>query len=397
MSLFENVTLFPPDPIFGLGSRFKEDPNPNKVDLTVGIFRNEQLETPLMECVRKGEALLHTVEKNKLYLPIEGEGAFIKGSQKLVFGQPFCQRHQAELLGIQTLGGTGGLRLGGEFLRSEVTKRIYLPDPTWPNHQGIFKGAQMEVATYPYYNQRTHTLEFERMCAALSQAPEKSAVLLHGCCHNPTGCDLTKSQWEVLSSLFIKKRLVPLFDFAYQGFGEGIETDAWAIRYFANQGQELVVATSHSKNFGLYGERVGCLSIVCKSKTHSKAVASQMKKVARTSYSNPPCHGARILAIIFNRPDLLSIWEEELEAMRHRITSIKNQFVNALKEAIKVEKFDFLKNRHGLFSLLGIDHKKVQMLLKRGIYLTENGRINLTGLNQNNLSYVIDGLTRAFM
>ena len=394
MSIFETVKASPPDPIFGLQDLFKRDPHPNKVDLTVGIFRTKELETPPLRCVKKGEALLHKSENNTLYLPIEGDKQFIEGSQTLVFGKTLRENHGSSLVGIQTLGGTGALRLGGDFLRKEVSKRLYLPDPTWPNHYGIFESAQMEIVTYPYYHLHSHSLDFENMCQTLSKAPEKSVILLHGCCHNPTGCNLTEFQWKTLSSLLMKKGLIPFFDFAYQGFGRGIEEDAWAIRHFANQGHEMLVATSHSKNFGLYGERVGCLSILCRHAQFAQAVKSVLKRIARVSYSNPPCHGARILSTIFECPNLFAMWKEEINAMRAQITATKTHFVKALRQKLQTNTFDFLKNRYGLFSMLGIDQEKVKRLRNQGIYLTANGRLNVTGLNETNLPRVVDALAQ---
>ena len=275
MSFFEHVKPFPSDPIFGLATQFKKDPNPNKVDLVVGVYRGLDLQTHTLRSVQEAEKQLVKTEENKNYLPIAGQKSFIQSTQKLVFGEDFCKESQERLFGIQSIGGTGGLSLGGHFLAQEISKNLYVSDPTWPNHLGIFEACRMEVKRYPYYNQETHSVDYERMLDCFSKLPEKSVVLLHGCCQNPTGCDLTQSQWRELSSLFLKRKLIPFFDFAYQGFGKGLEEDAWGLRHFAEKGHEMLVASSYSKNFGLYGERVGCLSILTKSKQWSCAKNKQ--------------------------------------------------------------------------------------------------------------------------
>ncbi len=395
MSIFENVVPFPPDPIFGLGTRFKKDKNPNKVDLTVGIFRDEDLETRTLRSVKEAEKVLEKIEKDKLYLSMGGDQAFIEEAQKLVFGEDFYKKARGTLFGAQTIGGTGGLRLGGDFLAREVTKKVYLSDPTWPNHRGIFEACGMEIETYPYYNYETHTLDFERMLDVLSHAPENSVVVLHGCCHNPTGCDPTDAQWKELSTFLLKKKLIPFFDFAYQGFGRGLEEDAWAIRYFANQGHEMFVAASYSKNFGLYGERIGCLSIIAKNEQLSQNLSSVVKRLARVNYSNPPRHGAGIITTILQDVGLVEMWKGEVQQMRERITVMKNELVDALGKQFGKDKFGFLKRRYGLFSMLGISAEHVdRMIDEYAVYLTHSGRINLTGLNEKNLPYVIEAILK---
>ncbi|QVL57726.1 MAG: aspartate/tyrosine/aromatic aminotransferase [Simkaniaceae bacterium] len=395
MSIFEKVEPFPPDPIFGLATRFKKDKNPNKIDLTVGIFRDENLATHTLRSVKEGEKVLEKIEKDKLYLPMGGDEAFIHEAQKLAFGEAFCKSAKGTLFGAQTIGGTGGLRLGGEFLAREVTKKVYLSDPTWPNHRGIFEACGMEIETYPYYNKEIHALDFERMLDTLSHAPEKSVVVLHGCCHNPTGCDPNDAQWKELSTLFLKKKLVPFFDFAYQGFGRGLDQDAWAIRYFASQGHEMLVAASYSKNFGLYGERIGCLSIIAKNEQLSQNLSSVVKRLARVNYSNPPRHGAGIITTILQDVGLVEMWKGEVDQMRERITLMKNDLVDALGRQFGKDKFGFLKRRYGLFSMLGISAEQVdRMIDEYGVYLTRSGRINLTGLNEGNLPYVIEAIIK---
>ncbi len=395
VSIFEKVEPFPPDPIFGLANRFKKDKKPHKVDLTVGVFRDENLMTHTLRSVQEGEKILQKIEKDKLYLPMGGDEAFVKESQKLVFGEDFCRNARGTLFGAQTLGGTGGLRLGGEFLSREVTKKVYISDPTWPNHRGVFGACEMEIETYPYYNSEKHTLDFEGMVDTLSRAPEKSVVVLHACCHNPTGCDPTDYQWKALSTLFFKKKLIPFFDFAYQGFGRGIEEDAWAVRYFANAGHEMFVAASNSKNFGLYGERIGCLTILAKNEQLSKNLSSVIKRLARVNYSNPPLHGSGIITTILQDVGLIEMWKGEVEQMRQRIAAAKNELVDALNKQFGRDKFGFLKRRYGLFSMLGLNETQVERMIDEyGVYLTQSGRINLTGLNEKNLPYVIEAIIK---
>lgn len=395
MSIFEKVVAFPPDPIFGLANRFKKDKNPNKVDLTVGIFRDENLATHTLRSVQDGEKVLQKIEKDKLYLSIGGDEVFVKESQKLIFGEAFCKNARGLLFGAQTVGGTGGLRLCGEFLAREVTKKVYISDPTWPNHRGVFEACRMEVETYPYYNKENHILDFDGMIDTLSRAPERSSVVLHACCHNPTGCDPTDSQWKEVSTLFLKKKLVPIFDFAYQGFGRGIEEDASAIRYFANAGHEMFVAASYSKNFGLYGERIGCLSVIAKNEQLLQNLSSVIKRLARVNYSNPPRHGAGIITTVLQDAGLVEMWKGEVEHMRSRITEAKNEFVNALSRQFGKDKFGFLKRRYGLFSMLGLEEEQVERMIDEyGVYLTRSGRINLTGLNEKNLPYVIEAIIK---
>ncbi|MCB1107122.1 MAG: aspartate/tyrosine/aromatic aminotransferase [Chlamydiia bacterium] len=395
MSIFENVVAVPPDPIFGLEARFKKDKNPNKVDLTVGIYRGEDLKTQVLRSVKEGEKILFNVEKDKAYLPMGGDEQFVLESQKLLFGEQFCKDARGTLFGIQSVGGTGALKLAGGVLAQEVTKVIYVSDPTWPNHIGIFEGCGMEIKKYPYYDGENHRLTFERMLDTLSKAPEKSLVLLHACCHNPTGCDPSQAEWKELSMLMQKKKLIPIFDCAYQGFGKGLEEDVWAIRYFASQGHEMFVAASCSKNFGLYGERTGSLSVISKNEQLTRNLSTVIKYFGRVNYSTPPRHGSGIVTVILQDLGLTEMWKGEVEHMRLRIEQKRNELYNALTKQFGKDRFSFLKRRQGLFSMLGIPSKQVDRMIDEfGIYLTRGSRVNLSGLSEKNLPYVIEAIVK---
>jgi len=328
MSIFDGVEPFPPDPIFGLGALVKKDDNPSKVDLTVGIYHNEELKAVTMRAVKEAEEKLLVKEKNKTYLPMAGKEDYLQVTKELVFGEDFVKDAGKRLFAAQSLGGTGALRVGGDFILREITKKVFVSSPTWPNHHGVFGACGAEVKSYPYYSEETHGLDFDRMLDCLSQAPERSVVVLHTCCHNPSGCDPSQDQWKELSTLFLKRKLIPFFDFAYLGFAKGIEEDPWPIRYFAEKGHELFVAASFSKNFGLYGERTGCLLVLSKNETDD--LSSVVKRVIRTNYSNPPRHGASLVALVLKDESLRKVWKEELDGMRGRIERMRTDLYEAL-------------------------------------------------------------------
>lgn len=393
MSILEHIEPLPPDPIFGLGELFRKDPNKKKVDLTVGIYHDEHLQTKTMRAITEAEKRLLQIEKNKVYLPIGGKADFIQASRTLVFGKAFAQAQKGRFMGVQSIGGTSALWIGGQLLKDQVTKDLYLSDPTWPNHFAIFQGCKMAIQTYPYYNKKTHSFDFNLVLKTLSKAPKKSVIVLHACCHNPTGCDLNKEEWKELSDLMLKRELIPFFDFAYQGFAKGIEEDAWSIRYFANQGHEMFVAHSFSKFFGLYGERVGALHVLLKEEQIAKKAFTALKQIVRVSLSSPPLHGASLIPLILDDKKLRQIWEEELSSMRERIEKMRKAFIQALSHKFGDHSFEFLNNRLGLFSMLGLDNQEVNRLIKNySIYLTKNGRVNLTGLSLENIPYVVDAL-----
>jgi aspartate/tyrosine/aromatic aminotransferase len=394
MSFFEQVTPATPDAIFGLSRAFAEDPRKEKVNLTVGLYKTEELITPILPSVKKAEEEILRSEKSKEYLPLEGHKVYLEEIGKLLFGELIWTESSARIAKVQAVGGTHALRSGGEFLVQEkIADTIHVSDPTWPNHRAIFARAGMRIENYPYYGHEKHDLSFEKMRAYLSKLPSRSVVLLHACCHNPTGADLSLDQWKELSQLFLSKKLIPFFDLAYQGFDRGLAEDAEAIRLFAREGHEMVVAYSLSKNFGLYAERVGALFVVCETHKSRENVGSKLVATTRPNISNPPLHGAQIVATILTNSKLKKEWEMELTAMRERINGMRNKLAEALSSKTKKVDFSFLKERAGLFSFSGLNSAQVERLIRDyGIYMTKDGRINAVGLNSANLDYVVNSI-----
>ncbi len=386
---FHHVNPAPVDPIFGLTAAFNADPRADKINLSVGLYRDDRLLTPVLESVKEAEKFLLREEKTKEYLPISGDPIFVNEIGAVVFGDFFWTREKNRICGIQTLGGTGALRIGGDFLKQEVGEKISISDPTWPNHQGVFTRCGMEISHYPYYDLNRQTLEFDRAFAFLKKLTPGSIVVLQPCCHNPTGADFSHEEWKSLLSLFQKNGILPFFDFAYQGFGKNLDEDASPIRLFASEGMEMVVASSQSKNFGLYSERVGALYIVTESPETAEAVLSKLKVLCRTHYSNPPRHGASIVAHILSTPALAQKWEEEVRTMRERIEKFRHLFVDALPQ-----NYRYLEKRTGMFCFTGLKRDQVERLQKEyGIYMTSDGRMNIAGLNEHNLPIVVEALT----
>lgn len=395
MGFFADVAEAPPDPIFGLMKVFQADERACKVNLTVGLFKNEQLQTPIMQVVKKAETEALQQEKSKEYFPIEGGREFLSAVGPLVFGEPFWRDHAGRIAGCQSVGGTGGLRLGGEFLQQEASQVVAISQPTWPNHGNIFLHCRMHLEQYPYYDEQRQNLAFDQMLDAVSKLQPGTIVLLHASCHNPTGADLSLEQWRALSELLKTKRLIPFFDFAYQGFGKGIEEDAQAVRLFASEGHEMLVCVSFSKNFSLYGERTGALFVVTGSAKEAENVTSQLRVLVRALYSNPSIHGAKIVTRVLTSTTLRKEWESELTAMRERIDEMRKAFVQALMDKKSKVDFRFLLDRRGMFCFTGLRSEQVDRLMNElAIYMTSDGRINVTGLNWDNLNYVVDGIIR---
>lgn len=390
---FHEILEAQPDPIFGLNEAFQADMRPNKVNLIIGIYKDDKLQANLMTSVKK---VKNEVSHNDFladYLPIDGSSDFLEEVGMLVFGETKWRENHGRIYSAQAVGGTGALQVGGQFLSQEVSKSIAIPAPTWANHRSIFERAGLKVETYPYYSREMHGIDFDAFCAALHQMPEKTVLLLHGTCHNPSGCDPNLEQWKELSRIIRTKRILPFFDFAYQGLGLGLEKDRQPIEIFLNDGHEMLVAYSCSKNFSLYCQRVGALFVVDENAAVKLRVGSQIKKIIRSLYSNPPAHGARIVSSLLKDDALKEEWKKELDSMRRRIAIIRESLIQRLSSKSTRVNFEFLRHHKGMFSFMDLDKSQVQQLIDRfGIYLIDNGRISLTGLNSNNIDYVADGI-----
>ena len=385
-SFFSTIQQLPEDPIFGLQVEYNKDPRNTKINLSIGAYQNGQGQWEVFSAVKKAEQILVTQNLNKEYLPIEGDANYIKETVRLIFGNV-----PENVFAAQTVGGTSALRIGGDFLSQNITKKIYISNPTWPNHNRIFSHAGMIVEEYPYYDVKNHTLDFEKFCQSIQKMPAGSAILLHGCCHNPSGIDPTQDQWRELSKLIKKQNLFPFFDLAYQGFGAGIEEDAFAIRQFAADGHQMLVAYSYSKNFGLYGERVGLLAALTENKDEATKIGSVIKGIIRGCYSNPPLHGARIVATVLQNPELRKIWMNELSSIRNRTQTMREKLLDGLNG--DSAQFSFLKKQKGMFSYSGLTTDQVARLQKDfAIYMLKSGRINVTGLNDNNIQTIIHAI-----
>jgi aspartate/tyrosine/aromatic aminotransferase len=395
MSCFARVPLVPSDPIFGLVSQYQRDPRSFKVDLTAGIYKNELLKTPIMQAVKKIEHHLLTQEDNKEYLPIQGDGGYLSAVANMVFGSDLSRDLSDCMSSFQTIGGTGALRIGGELIKQEITDKIYISDPSWPNHQGVFSRVGLVVTCYPYYNWVTHQFDFVAMEQFLNGLPPKSVVLLHAGCHNPSGQDPSFEQWQMMANLFRERDLIPFFDAAYLGFAGTPDEDAYPIRLFAKMGIDMFVAISFSKNFSLYGERAGALFVLSRDKDLEKNVASQLKTIVRRNYSNPPMHGMKIVKGILQDPILTTEWLSELAAMRQRIASMKQEFILKLSSSLISKDYKYLQEARGMFCFCSLDTKEVERLREEyAIYMTTDSRINLAGLISSNIDYVVDSIAK---
>jgi aromatic-amino-acid transaminase len=396
MSLFSAVELAPRDPILGMTEAFNADPNPAKVNLGVGVYFDEQGKLPILQCVLAAERQLADSPKPKGYLPIDGIAAYDRAVQELVFGAHSEALRDGRIATVQTLGGTGGLKVGADFLkRLSTDAQVLISDPSWENHRALFTQAGFEVGTYPYYDATTRGIRFEAMLAALNVALAGTVVVLHACCHNPTGCDLNAEQWAQLVQVLESRQLVPFLDMAYQGFGDGIVEDGAAVRQFLEAGVDFFVATSFSKSFSLYGERVGALSVVCASKDEAARVLSRLKVLIRGNYSNPPTHGAQVVALVLTTPELRRMWEEELAGMRQRIRRMRQTLVQGLAAAGVRQDMAFIQQQKGMFSYSGLSTAQMQRLRSEfGVYGIDSGRICVAALNARNLGPVAAAIAK---
>jgi aspartate/tyrosine/aromatic aminotransferase len=392
--MFERVAAAPADPILGLNDSFNKDDRPTKVNLGVGVFKDEDGLTPILATVKEAERRLVDQETTKSYLAIGGDVEYGKQVQMLLFGENHAIVDNQLARTAQTPGGTGGLRIAADFMASQLdVSKIWISNPTWANHNSVFKSAGIETKSYRYYDPASHGLDFEGMLADLSKVGAGDAVLFHGCCHNPTGIDPTLEQWQQLADLAAERSFVVLFDFAYQGFANGIEEDAAGLRAFTKVIPELLVASSFSKNFGLYNERVGAFTLVAADRTVAEDAFSQVKAIIRSNYSNPPAHGAKVVATVLSDPQLKAQWIEEVAYMRQHIHELRGQFVSALQALGVAQDFSFIEKQNGMFSFSGLSLEQVNKLkADYGIYIVGSGRINVAGLSQKNMTYVCEAI-----
>ncbi len=395
-SLFAAVEMAPRDPILGLNEQFAADANPAKVNLGVGVYYDDAGKLPLLKCVQEAEKLLMEAPKPRGYLPIDGIAAYDKAVQGLVFGADSAIVKAGRVATVQALGGTGGLKIGADFLkRINPAAKVLISDPSWENHRALFESAGFVVESYPYYDAAKRGVNFDAMLAALKAAPAGTVVVLHACCHNPTGYDITPAQWEQVVAAVKAGRLVAFLDMAYQGFGDGIAEDGAVIGQFVDSGLDFFVSTSFSKSFSLYGERVGALSVACESKDEADRVLSQLKRVIRTNYSNPPTHGATVVATVLNTPALRAMWEDELAGMRVRIQQMREALQQKLTAAGLKQDFSYITRQKGMFSYSGLNKEQMQRLRGEfGIYGVDSGRICVAALNSRNIDAVVAAIAK---
>lgn len=388
--MFERITPAPPDAILGLTVAFRNDPNPNKINLGVGVYKDAQGRTPVLHSVKRAEARILETEATKSYLDIDGSPAYAAAVQELLFGAGHEALASKRAVTAQAPGGTGALRVAADFIARVLPgRRVWISDPTWPNHPSIFRAAGLEVATYPYFDAARNGVNFEQMVATVAQIPAGDVLLLHGCCHNPTGSDLTPAQWSQIADLVAERKLLPLIDFAYQGFADGLREDAAGLLAMARPGCELLVASSFSKNFGLYNERIGALTVVAATESAAQSALSHVKQAIRANYSNPPAHGAAIVTTVLSDPELRAEWEGEVAEMRERINTMRHLFVETLNEKGVARDFSFIARQRGMFSFSGLNAAQVQALRDRyGIYVVGGGRINVAGMTEANMDYL---------
>ncbi len=391
--MFQNVDAYAGDPILSLMETFKQDPRDNKVNLSIGLYYNEAGIIPQLQAVAAAEERLQAQpHQASLYLPMEGLGPYRNAIAPLLFGKDHPMLQAGRIASIQTLGGSGALKVGADFLKRYFPhSNVWVSDPTWENHIAIFNGAGFEVDTYPWYDANTNGVQFDAFIAKLKTLPKQSIVLLHPCCHNPTGADLTDAQWDETTQVLKAQELIPFLDIAYQGFGAGMEADAYAIRAIAAAGLPALVSNSFSKIFSLYGERVGGLSIVCDSADEASRVLGQLKATVRRNYSSPPNFGAQVVSCVLNDEALLNNWLAEVEAMRLRIIEMRQALVQVLSAKLPGQNFDYLLKQRGMFSYTGLSAQQVDRLRDEfGVYLIASGRMCVAGLNSRNVNQVAE-------
>lgn len=385
--MFQHVEAYAGDPILSLNEAFGKDTRPNKINLSIGIYFDDNGKIPMLPSVRAAELKVVEAAGARPYLPMEGAANFRTAVQHLLFGAEHPAVKAGRVVTLQTVGSSGGLKVGADFIKRYFPNTTMLiSDPTWDNHRAVFEGSGLVVKTYPYYNSATGGLRFEEMLASLKQAEEKSVVLLHACCHNPTGVDLTKEQWQQLVPVLKERNLIPFLDLAYQGYGDGIDEDAYAIRLIAESGLSAFVANSFSKSMSLYGERCGALSVVCPDAAQAVNVLGQLKAGIRRNYSNPPMHGGQIVATVLTDPALRPMWEAEVVAMRDRIQTMRRSLHDVLAAKVPGRDFSYFLTQRGMFSYTGLTAEQCDRLKEEfGVYLVRSGRMCVAGLNTRNV------------
>ena len=392
--MWQQVDAAPADSILGLTEAFKKDTNPQKVNLGVGVYKDEQGNTPILASVKAAEKIILAQEQSKSYLPISGDPVFASEVQKLLFGENSGIISQKLAVTAHAPGGTGALRVGGELLKKfRPDAKVWLSRPTWANHRGVFLAAGFELAEYAYYDAATKAVDIEGMKESLKNIPAGDIVLLHACCHNPSGVDLTAGQWREIAAIGKEKGWIPFLDFAYQGFGDGIEEDRAGVEAFAETGSDFFIASSYSKNFGLYNERTGALTIVSPTAAEAQVALSHLKVAIRVIYSNPPAHGGLVVATVLANADLKKQWRQEVAEMRERIKAMRSALVAGLAQRGIKEDFSYITRQRGMFSFSGLSDDMVQWLrTNKSIYVVGGGRINLAGLTKANIDYVCDAI-----
>lgn len=392
--MFEKLEHLPPDAILGIMALFRADPAPVKVDLSVGVFQDENGRTPVLECVRRAERRIMETQTTKSYVAIAGNAGFNKAMEAMVLGEGHPALEAGRVSSVQTPGGSGALSVAGHVLaRVQPAVSVWLSRPSWPNHQPLLRLAGLKLEHYPYYDIERRGVDFDAMVTTFNKLGPGDVVLMHGCCHNPSGADLSREQWDTLTDLFADRKIVPFVDFAYQGLAEGLAEDAYGARVLAERLDEVILAVSCSKNLGLYRERVGLASIVSRNADQARSTQTNLAQMARGLYSMPPDHGAAIVGCILHDEELNAVWHEELRGMRDRLNGLRREFADKLEQRGSPRDFSYITGEHGMFSFLGLTREQVMRLREEShIYMVESSRINFAGLNRSNIDFVADSI-----
>ena len=392
--MFQSLQPLPSDPILGLSAAYRADENPKKVDLGVGVYKDANGKTPVMRAVKHAEEFLVNFQETKAYVGPTGAAGYNDIIATMVLGESLKQSLGGRRVTVQTPGGCGGLRLAAEFIvKANSDSTVWVSDPTWANHVPLLGSAGLKIEQYPYYDYDTHSVRFDEMLSCLQQVPAGDLVLLHGCCHNPSGADLTRAQWQAIKEVALSKGFTVFIDLAYQGLGDGLEQDVYGVRLLAEALPELIVVSSCSKNFGLYRERTGALTLICENDAATSAATTLLAAAARANYSMPPDHGAAIVQTVMQNPELQADWDAELKEVRDRINSLRSLLVSSLRAGGLEQDFSFIEREKGMFSFLGVNKDQIQTLINDySIYLVGSSRINVASINDNNLHYLVDSV-----